>query len=201
MGLPPRCGQPLEAPPPSLSQLGETRGAHRQLCLPVGLLVPGELLPMLLSVRNRIPTRPGRIPACSGDGVGSPGASRRLAQGQAGSSGGRGAGVGNRAGCAGPAGIRLPGLGSSSAGRMVHGRAAGRAGPDGKTHACGRGRGHPQVPPACSLGAAVLLGVRWPCDQTQLFGGGPMPLKPAWNSKAWAQGGADSGMSAKDVAY
>lgn len=29
----------------------------------------------------------------------------------------------------------------------------------------------PPVPPACSLGAAVLLGVRRPCEQTQLSGG------------------------------
>lgn len=81
------------------------------------------------------------------------------AQGQPGSCGGPGAGVGHRPGCAGPATIRRAGPGSLAVGRMTHGRAAGPVAPGDRAHACGRGRGRPQ----CRLPARWGQRCSWEC--------------------------------------
>lgn len=97
------------------------------------------------------------------------------AQGQPGSCGGPGAGVGRR--CGSPS--RLCGsshdpprrpwfLGCGTDDSRPSCRTCGPGGQGSRVRAW---PWPPPVPPACSLGAAVLLGVRRPCEQTQLSGG------------------------------
>lgn len=109
------------------------------------------------SVRNRIPTRLGRISACSA------GAARQLRWPW------RRCGSPSRLCGSSHDPPRRPWfLGCGTDDSRPSCRTCGPGGQGSHVRAWPR---PPPVPPACSLGAAVLLGVRRPCEQTQLSGG------------------------------